>query len=195
MDTEALPEPQSVDVGFSNQTPFCQQAEARVRESVTLGMSPKEVRAVVGKPLKIFVGTIWSYGRGVFTPEVTFTPGATIQDSIQAQVTGWDLRSNSCDNEADAFIEAANALALEGPGADHTNDVLSCLDAGLRIQAFVEVGMTEAEVLALVGKPVRIFAGSIWDYGERPIVPDVQFTPTTSGKLVIGYDSNSSGCE
>jgi len=193
---------ESPSIGFTNATPFCVEAGARIQSSVEIGMTPEDVRSLVGKPLEIDVsGTFWEYGRGGSVPEVRF--GATLIDGALAPgvVTEWDTNINSCDNDEDAFIEAANALALEPPGADRTDVVPSCVDAGIRVQAYVELGMTPAEVRSLVGKPVEIgISGTLWDYGQGGSVPEVRFSNIiNNGALAPGvvteFDSRTSSCE
>lgn len=61
------------------------------------------------------------------------------------------------------MIEAANALALEPPSADRTNQVGECVESGLRILAYIEQGMTPEKVRELIGKPIEIsVSGTYW---------------------------------
>lgn len=165
-------------------------------------MTPVEVRSLVGKPLEIDVsGTFWEYGWGGSVPEVRFSAALVDGALSPGVVSEWDTNTDSCDNDEDAFIEAAYALALEAPGSDRTDEVPLCVDAGIRIQAYVELGMTPAEVRSLVGKPVEIgLSGTLWDYGQGGSVAEVRFTNVISnGALVPGvvieFDSRTSSCE
>ena len=84
---------------------------------------------------------------------------------------------------------------------DLTNTTLSCVESGLRIQAYLELGMTPDEVRSLIGKPIEINgSGTNWEYGQGVFVPEVTFNPVASNgalvpDVVSTFESHTSSCE
>lgn len=202
--TEEQPNsPESVtNIGYYNVTPYCLEAGQRIQQSIEIGMTVQQVREIVGKPLHTSgSGTFWDYStRSSGTPEIRFQ--ATIADGRlgPGTVSGFDSDTSRCDNRDDALIEAANTLALEPQVADHTLETPTCSDAGIRIQAYAEPGMTPDEVRSIVGKPIKTDAsGTFWDYGRTGSTPEIRFNPvsTAEGLLadkLVDFDSDISGC-
>lgn len=164
-------------------------------------MTTDQVRALVGKPLVIDAsGTYWDYSHNNSTPKVRFQPVFVNGAIGPGLVTEWDTQTDGRDNQYDAMIEAANALALEPPGPDRTNQVGECTESGLRILAYVEQGMTTGKVRELIGKPIEIsVSGTYWEYGERYATPEVRFSPQSiNGVLgpdkVREIDCETRGC-
>jgi len=163
-------------------------------------MNAQQVRELVGKPVHVQTGGLhWSYGDRT-SPNVFFNNdpvGFRIEPGV---VQAYDGDNSRCDGDTNALVEAANALSLEGSSADRTTEVPVCIDAGIRIQAFVERGMTPEEVRALVSKPIQQSAGGInWQY-DRIDGPSVTFFwETRVGVItpvsVYGWDSRVSRCD
>lgn len=201
-DSAADTSTQTVDASNTILTPFCSDAGDRIQQSVELGMTPEQVLQIVGKPIETSVsGTYWDYGRRSSTPEVRFTGTFTSGGLGPNIVSDYDSDTSGCGNEDQNFIEAANALAVESINYDATNETPSCVDAGLRIQAFVVYGMTPEEARQIVGKPIETsVSGTYWDYGRRSSTPEIRFTATTTQQglvplVVSDFDSDVSGCE
>ena len=201
-ETETETEAIQVSIGFTNVIPFCESAGQRIQNSIELGMSPEEVRTLVGKPLEIGgAGIFWRYGYGVFNPVITFNAVSENGRVVPGVVNSWDTDTRSCESDGNAFIEAANALSLESPGPDLTNFTPLCTDAGLRIQAYIELGMTAETVRTLLGKPVEINgSGNGWQYGEGVFVPHINFNAVLQDgvvvpDVVISYSGRIRGCD
>jgi len=71
---------------------------------------------------------------------------------------GWN-GSTSC------RVSASEATSTAGTSSDYTNVVPSCHEARERIEAHVEIGMPEADVRRLVGKPTQIDTDTNYEYG------------------------------
>ncbi len=195
--------PESIsNAGFYNVTPYCLEAGQRIQQSIEIGMTVQQVREIVGKPLNTSgYGTFWDYStRSSGIPEISFQ--ATITDGRlgPGTVSGFDSDTSRCDNRDDALIEAANALALEPQLEDRTLETPTCTDAGIRIQAYAEPGMTPGEVRSIVGKPIKTDAsGTFWDYGQTSSTPEITFNPASSAEglsadKLVDFDSDISGC-
>lgn len=188
-------------VGYYNVTPYCVEAGQRIQQSIEIGMTVQQVREIVGKPLSTSVyGTFWDYSRRSSTPEIRFQAAVTRGVLQASTVSDYDSDTSGCNNSYDALIEAANALTLETPGVDRTLETPNCRDAGIRIQAYVEFGMSPDEVRRIVGKPVETTAvGTYWDYGRRSSNPEVRFNPVSTAQglsagQLVDFDSDISGC-
>jgi|GEM_PF-2567593 len=187
--------------GFYNVTPYCVEAGQRIQQSIEIGMTVQQVREIVGKPMSTSGhGTFWDYSRRSSTPEIRFQAVLTGGDLQAGTVSDYDSDTSGCNNSYDALIEAANALALETPGIDRTLETPTCRDAGIRIQAYLEFGMSPTEVRRIVGKPIETaVAGTFWDYGRRSSNPDVRFNPVSTAQglsagQLVDFDSDISGC-
>lgn len=206
--TEPAPEPAPpvVPLGYTNQIPSCTEAGNRIQASIEIGMSPAQVRSLVGRPLNSGVsGDRWGYGRGSFTPEIIFQ-AILVEGALMAgPVTGYDSDVSGCDyyqSDIDfPLIEAANSLAIQNDIPDFTTETPTCLDAGIRVSALVENGMTPEEVRKLVGKPIEIsLLGTHWDYGDGTFTPELWFSATIENgvykaTVLRGWDGDIRGCD
>lgn len=81
-----------------------------------------------------------------------------------------------------------------------SRQLLSCEEAGDRIRSSIELGMSEAQVLSLVGRPLDTGpSGDRWRYG-RLGTPSVKFQPLfLNGHLVngpvSGFDTDNTRCD
>jgi len=174
------------DDGISNNLFGCNEAAGRIRDSVELGMTKSQIRAIVGKPRHISpVGEDWRYGTDTnlgkgsapsdfitnpyYLPVANFKFGnfdfvvedaETLGDAAIADNFLDDFSGDNtfCDeNNADLpFIEAANTYTQIAGTVDFSNEVPLCFDAAVRIAASVEQGMSLSQVRSLVGKPVEV---------------------------------------
>ncbi len=171
--------------GYSNSLPTCSEAALRISESIEVGMSSSEVRALVGRPRHIGLG--WKFGtnsRFNFGPRVTF-------DASSELLSGFDIDSRNCDGSENAFIESANSLILTQDTTDYSDEIPTCFDAATRIAARVNPGMAEADVRRLVGKPNTVSTLS-WEYGESGRSSTVSIT-TREPHVVTGYSTDCEG--
>jgi len=181
----------------STSIPYCQEASDRILASVNPGMTPAQVLAAVGKPLRIdgSYGTDWYYGRYSY-PSVEF--GYANQTSTT--VEGYDANDQYCSNiyaQDNSLIANANSLIANPTRTDYTNEVPTCQDAATRILAWVSPGMTPAQVRKLVGKPVEIDGsyGTDWDYGNYGVQVEFGYVNQTIS-TVEGYSvQNYSICQ
>lgn len=183
-------------------TAYCTDAGVAIRDSIELGMTPEQVLEIVGKPIETSAsGTYWDYGRSGRTPEIQFNAVMAGGVLAPSAVADYDTDTRGCGEREIAFVDAANALALEGPLGDNTNEIPTCFDAGIRIQAFVTYGMSPEDVRRIVGKPIETSAsGTYWDYSEYSSGPEVNFTAMfiANGlvpRSVADFDSDTSSCQ
>jgi len=127
--------------------------------------------------------------------------GIVVNGSLRpGLVSDFNSDTSGCRND-DGLIEAANALALEQINTSRTDETPNCIDAGIRIQAYIEHGMTVELARSIVGKPIETsVAGTFWDYGRRSNTPQIRFTGIVeAGALrpgvVSDFDSDISGCQ
>ncbi len=189
--------PPTTSINHSNSIPYCHQASERIIASVNPGMTAQQVLEAVGKPLRItgLYGTDWAYNT-YSTPSIDFG----YSNGTISTVEGYDADDIYCASNYtrdNSLIAAANSLALNTPIADYTNEVPTCLDAATRILAYIQHGMTPAQVRQKVGKPLEIngLYGTDWQYGSYGISVDFGYSGGTIA-TVEGYSvTNHSSCQ
>lgn len=111
--------------------------------------------------------------------------------------------SNTDTNTDNGVTEESNVPNTEQPtdvAIGFSNQIPTCEIAGERMLSTLEIGMTELQVLASVGRPLGTGpSGNSWEYG-RLGDPSVRFQPLlVDGALVNGsvqgYDTDTSRCD
>lgn len=194
-----------IEIGYSQQLPACEEAGGRIQSSVEIGMTEAQVLSVVGRPLDTGPsGDRWKYGR-LGDPSVKFQPFYLDGRLVNGPVSGYDVDPTRCNYyqaEKDVPLrEAANSLLTQSSNSDFSSETPTCFDAGVRVTALVNLGMTPTEVRSLVGKPVEVsIVGTIWDYGDGTFTPEVWFGSTIENgaltpTVVQGWDGDIRGCD
>lgn len=174
------------NIGNSNVLLNCAEAAQQISSDfpingispqVELGMSPADIRAIVGKPRHIFE-QVWTFGYDTpvnlpINPLWDLMPSTTV---VQFGTTGFSGDNTVCDGSENQFIVDANALISSPAPGSYRNDVPDCVTAAKRIAAKVELGMSRDDVRDLVGKPVEIAVNGLWRYKYSP-VQEPQDTP------------------
>lgn len=182
-------------------TPFCTDAAAAIRSTVELGMTPDEIYRIVGKPVEVTSsGTRWLYGWYFNAPKVEFSTRTVGGVSELNVVDGFESDAVGCDDADNAFVDAANSLAIEGNSLDNTDLIPTCMDAALRLQAFVRVGMKPEDVRRIVGRPLAVSSsGTRWEYSANFSGPIAEFSRIWVDNafelhLVDGYSTDIGRC-
>ena len=84
-------------VDRTSETPTCRDADIRIQAYSGFGMSPREVRGILRKPVETSAaGTFWDYGRRSSNPEVGFNPASTAQGLSAGQLVDFDSDTSGC---------------------------------------------------------------------------------------------------
>jgi len=172
--------------------------------------SPEDIGELIGRPLKTRTSS-WSYGRSLKNTRIFFSgskprheTGAQRHRNILPEYALW-ATTQPCDitdSDSDSHIlSEANRLLATGPVEDFTGKEPSCVDAGIRMQAFMKQGMSPEDVESLIGKRITTRGkDSVWIYStNRQGTPSVYFIGDRENGVfephfLVGWGSDISGC-